>query len=256
MIITQRIKGVNSVPVECEDFEIINVLKWSGSRWKTLCPYYLRTDGKEENHNPGNVLFENFYQGSKVYETVYENEVYPSVFQKGNPSYLWWKFLPVNHYGDQLLDSTDSLNYDFYYRWRDSLWNCQKPVRYPNKFHRKARVMFSLSVSREGVERRLDYITSRKELYVNEYIRLVRKTAEYKVLLRKLKKGENLQICEVDVPANGKKGEYGKDCDEDDICILSLEKLEILMSDPTEAFGHGLCLAYALFQDTYPIPEA
>jgi hypothetical protein len=47
----------------------------------------------------------------------------------------------------------------------------------------------------------------------------------------------------------------GKDCDEDDICILSLEKLEILMDDPTEAFGHGLCLAYALFQDTYPIPE-
>ena len=44
----------------------------------------------------------------------------------------------------------------------------------------------------------------------------------------------------------------GKDCNEDDICILSLEKLEILMS---EAFGHGLCLAYALFQDTYPIPE-
>ena len=27
MIITQRIKGVNSVPVECEDFETVNVLK-------------------------------------------------------------------------------------------------------------------------------------------------------------------------------------------------------------------------------------
>ena len=218
MIISQRIKGVNSVPVECEDFEIINVLKWSNSRWKTLCPYYLRTDGKEENHNPGNVLFENFYQGSKVYETVYENEVYPSVFQKGNPAYLWWKFSPLNSYGDNLVDSKEddskeeedaqdstTLNYDLYYRWRDSLWSCQKPVRYPNKFHRKSRVMFSLSVSREGVERRLDYITSRKELYLNEYIRLVRKTQEYKVLLRKLKKGENLQICEIDVPANGKR---------------------------------------------------
>lgn len=41
----------------------------------------------------------------------------------------------------------------------------------------------------------MDYITSRKELYVKEYIRLV----------RKLKKGENLQICEIDVPANGKR---------------------------------------------------
>jgi hypothetical protein len=52
------------------------------------------------------------------------------------------------------------------------------------------------------------------------------------------------------VPANGKKGEYGKDSDEDNICILSLEKLKILMNDPSEAFGHGLCLAYALLQDT------
>lgn len=99
----------------------------------------------------------------------------------------------------------------------------------------------------------MDYITSRKELYVKEYIRLVRKTQEYKVLLRKLKKGENLQICEIDVPANGKKGEYGKDCDEDD--ILSSEKLKVLMNDPSEAFGHGLCLAYVLFQDTYANPE-
>jgi hypothetical protein len=43
-----------------------------------------------------------------------------------------------------------------------------------------------------------------------------------------------------------------KDCDEDDICILSSEKLKVLMN---EAFGHGLCLAYALFQDTYANPE-
>jgi hypothetical protein len=101
------------------------------------------------------------------------------------------KFSPVNSYGDNLVDSKDCLNYRLYNRWRDSLWSCQKPVRYPNKFHRKARVMFSVSVSREVVERRLDYITSRKELYVR--------------LVRKLKKGENLQICEIDVPANGKR---------------------------------------------------
>lgn len=134
---------------------------------------YLRTDGKEENHNPGNVLFENFYQGSKVYE----NEVYPSVFQKGNPAYLWWKFSPVNSYGDKLVDcrgedskeDSITLNYHLYYRWRHSLWSCQKPVRYPNKFHRKGRVMFSLSVCREGVERRFSYITSRKELYIRFY---------------------------------------------------------------------------------------
>jgi len=56
-------------------------------------------------------------------------------------------------------------------------------------------------------------------------------------------------ICETDVPSNGKKGEYGKDCDENNICHLSIEKLELLLNDTNEAFGHGLCLAYALLQD-------
>ena len=56
-------------------------------------------------------------------------------------------------------------------------------------------------------------------------------------------------ICEVDVPANNKKGEYGKGCDENNICFMSIEKLELLLNDPSEAFGHGLCLAYSLLVD-------
>lgn len=72
---------------------------------------------------------------------------------------------------------------------------------------------------------------------------------EYNILLDKLKNGENIMICEIDVPTKNKKGNFGKDYDENNICHMSIEKLEILLNDTTEAFGHGLALAYSLLLD-------
>ena len=82
-----------------------------------------------------------------------------------------------------------------------------------------------------------------------EYIRLIKKLPEYKKLLDKLKNGKNIMICEIDVPAKNKRGEYGNNCDENNICHMSIEKLELLLNDTNEAFGHGLCLAYSLLLD-------
>ena len=59
-----------------------------------------KTDGLKKCTNPGNILFENFYQGLKVYDIVYQNSVYPSRFHTGKPEHLWWKFEPVNESGD------------------------------------------------------------------------------------------------------------------------------------------------------------
>lgn len=132
MIATQYIESTTSKPQPYEKFEIVNVLKWNNSKWKSLCPYYLKTDGHEHCANPGNVLFENFYQGLKVYDTVYENAVYASRFHIGNPKHLWWKFDPVNQSGDHLVND-GSIDYDLYFRWRDDLWSCPHPIRYPNK---------------------------------------------------------------------------------------------------------------------------
>ena len=41
----------------------------------------------------------------------------------------------------------------------------------------------------------------------------------------------------------------GNDCDDNNICNMSIEKLELLLNDTSEAFGHGLCLAYSLLID-------
>lgn len=61
-------------------------------------------------------------------------------------------------------------------------------------------------------------------------------------------------ICEIDVPANKKKGKYGNDCDKNNVCYLSIDKLNILLNDTNEAFGHGLCLAYSLLLDINKLP--
>jgi hypothetical protein len=248
MIATQQIKSTISKPINLDEYESINVLKWNNSKWKNLCPYLLKTDGNEVYSNQGGILFENFYQGCKIYDIVYENEVYPSRYYINNPNYLWWKFTPINPSGDIIIEN-DIINYDKYFHWRNSLWDCKYPIRYPNKIHRRKNTKFALCINKEGTEQRFDYISTRKELYVKEYIRLIKVLPEYTKLLNKLKDGKNIMICEVDVPAKNKRGEYGNDCDDNNICFMSLEKLEKLLNDSNEAFGHGLCLAYSLLID-------
>jgi hypothetical protein len=248
MIATQQIKSTTVKPVSLIDYETINVLKWNNSKWKQLCPYLLKTDGKETCHNSGGIIFENFYQGCKVFDIIYENEVYPSKYYINNPKYLWWKFEPETSTGDVILEN-NKVNYDLYFRWRNSLWECKNPIRYPNKIHRRKNTQFALCIDKKGKKQRFDYISTRKEIYVKEYIRLIKELPEYTNLLNKLKNGKNIMICEMDVPANNKKGIYGEDCDENNICHMSIEKLELLLNDTNEAFGHGLCLAYSLLID-------
>lgn len=249
MIATQEIRSTTQKPIEIIGYEVINVLKWNKNYWKELCPYCLKTDGKELYKNNGGILFENYYQGSKVYDIIYENEVYPSRYQIGNPKYLWWKFEPINENGDIIVQNNHIVNIDLYYRWRDSLWNCPHPIRYPNKIHRRKNTQFALCIDENNQHTQYDYLSARRILYINEYIRLIKQLSEYQQLLEKLWSGENIMICEMDVPSQNKSGHYGKDCDENNICHMTIDKLELLINDPSEAFGHGLCLAYSLLLD-------
>ena len=185
MIATQYIKSTTAKPLPLNNYETINVLKWSNSKLKTLCPYYLKTDGNEECDNQGEILFENFYQGCKVYNVVYENEVYPSRFQSGNPQYLWWKFTPKNPKGDVILQNNE-VDGDLYLNWRNDLWNCKHPIRYPNKRNRRSQTQFSVTISKDGTQTRLNYINARKQIYTKEYIRLIKQLPEYQELLTKL----------------------------------------------------------------------
>lgn len=251
MIATRRILTTSEKPIPKDGYETINVLKWQNGRWKTLCPYLLKTDGKEKIRNPGGVLFENFYQGCKVYDIVYSNKVYPSRFHT-KPEYLWWEYSPVNDTGDLIYDvSTDTIDHKLYRRWRDSLWSCSNPIRYPNKKSNTKNTICSIRLKKldgKYKEIRMDYITARKNIYMTEYKRLIRVLPAYQELLKMLRDGKNLLLCEIDVPSKGKKGEYGN-VEDDETYNITIEKLDILLNDPSEAFGHGLCIAYALLED-------
>ncbi len=86
----------------------VNVMS-NTSRWRALSPYHLRTDGLEEQHNSGGVVFENFWQGSKVYPEVFPAEVYSHYRHHGNPQQLHWKWdKRQSHY----LAADDTVNLD------------------------------------------------------------------------------------------------------------------------------------------------
>lgn len=229
MLKTQYIATVTQRPVDEPGYHTINVLKWKDSKWKSLCPYYLKTDGREAHINPGGILFENFWQGSKYFAHIIPQEQYPSRFQQGNPKYL------------QFQHSLTGVNSpEKYEQWRRLIWACAHPIRHPNGYRSQPEYAVM------GTQR-LGYIEARKAIYFQEYCRLIRALPAYQQLLGLLKAGQNLMICEMDVPNKGKKG--GFDIDSATSPALTLDYLNTLLDDPSEPFGHGLCLAHALLTD-------
>ena len=243
MIKTLKINSISSViPKNTEDTKYINVLTWhpeserNGSKYHVFSPYYLRTDGLETQHNPGNVIFENFWQGSKVWPIVYDMEVWAHALLRGkDQKHLWFKYRCNNSDGFEHLVVDNVLDLEKYHRWKKCVYDCQKPIRYPNGFFRKSEVAFCLLEDKNGNQEKLDYIEARKKIYIKEYGRLIRKFFEFDMLLSYLRdQTKTLVICEIDVPDNE---------------VITLEKLESWVDDKSIRFGHGLCLAWELLKD-------
>ena len=98
----------------------------------------------------------------------------------------------------------------------------------------------------------LDYVDSRKEIYLPVYCELVKKRPLFKKLKEKLENGINLLILEVDGPHQESLDYYQEKYNVGDDFIvnhtmLATEKnLRIMLNDTKYAFGHGYCLASAL----------
>lgn len=239
MIKTKQIKSINcKLPANtCTDLNV-NILTWHdkshkhGSEYNTLSPYYLKTDGKEENFNNGGILFENFWQGSKLWPKVNNIEVWAHPSLRGDTKHLWWSY---NCSNAQSFEShiVDNRIQNEYYKWRESIFNCNKPIRYPNGFKNKSNVAFSLLIDKNGNEKRLGYIEARKEIYFQEYCRLIEKSPVFENLIDFYKNGKTIILYEVDVPDNE---------------VITMEKLKKLIEDPNIRFGHGLCLAWKLLE--------
>ncbi len=85
-IYTKRQKSVGDKVVGRNGLFNVPVLSWHiNNKFHVFSPYFLKTDGREENVNPGNILFENFWQGSKVFSFVFPIETYCHYTKRGNP---------------------------------------------------------------------------------------------------------------------------------------------------------------------------
>lgn len=114
-------------------------------------------------------------------------------------------------------------------------WKEQKQPkrRYPNSKGKK--VLYAIF---DGNEEKMDYITSRKKVYIPEYYELIKNSEVLKELQNKYKNGVNITVYDFDGPRlkNG------------DVTCLKLSKkmLKEKLLDPTFPFGHGYIVAAAI----------
>ena len=119
--------------------------------------------------------------------------------------------------------------------------------------HYRHKCLYALADS--DMTKQLDYVTSRKEIYLPVYSGLVRSKPQYKNLLRDLRMGQDIIILEVDGPHQEsldyyrKKHGTGPTFIEDGSMLCDPDSLRIMLNDTKHNFGHGYCLAWCLWED-------
>lgn len=184
-------------------------------------------------------IFENIYQASKIYESV------PAINTD------MWSHDKEKHY-----DSKNDKILPKYWIWRKKLEDNKSAVRYPVGYQNRRKCLFSIKDNGDGTYTYpLDYIGSRKKIYVPGYIKLVMKTKKFRELKKRLEKKENLLLIDYDGP-HSESLEYYKDkYDVNDSFIkdgtmkATIKNLNIMLNDTKHPFGHAYCLAIALLYD-------
>jgi len=206
------------------NFTFISVVSKSKGEFKDLSPFFLK--------NENGVIFENYWQFSKVYPQVPEMKdklwKWPMEIhmENGEPNQLHWKWMQAGYaYGS--------------------------PVRYPVGRKNKGTVAYSVKIEGNSYKK-LDYVQSRKEIYLPEYVRLVKKSYLFRQLVERYEAGENLLIGDVDGPHQESLGYYqqkygvGSDFIINDSMLADRKNMDIMLNDPKHPFGHGYCLAGAI----------
>jgi len=229
MIRVGRCNG-NKMP-SYKNFVNIVVLTKS-SAYGEIGPYLLKNEYDQ--------IFENVWQFSKVYEKVPKSTQRYSRYD----SKIIWDHPAETHVKNGKLTPE-------YFKWREAGMNAIYPIRYPVGMQDRHTCLYSL-VDPNEPDKQLNYIEARKEIYLKEYVALVKEQPKFKELQRMLKKGINLLIIEVDGPHQESlayyQKKYGVDQSfiEQDTMLATPENLDIMLNDEKHAFGHGYCLAIAL----------
>jgi len=202
-----------------------------------MSPYVMRVD--YQDHKP---IFENLWQFSKIWPSG------PAVKQRvshynANLGMRWEHDAFDDHFDGKTGKPTDS-----YYEWRSKGWKNKRWVRYPTDYKNHPNALGSVYHNpKTGEVEILDYISARKKIYFSEYLKGLKKTQSFKNLKKKYDSGEYIRIIEVDGPKYNPDAypynltkNYGINIDE--------EILNDLINNPSQAFGHGYCIAAALLE--------
>lgn len=211
------------------------------SEYGSLGPYCLK-----DKH--GRIL-ENIWQFSKIFEEV---PISRQTYSRYDRKIIWDHPAEVH-----LIDGKPTLEYKL---WRQKGINCEYAVRYPVGFHHKNKCVGSIRskeynkciLDPNHVPKLLNYIEARKEIYLKNYLKLVKFEKDFLKLKNMLKEGKNLLIIEVDGPHGDYLDHYKNTYDVaddfivDNTILATKENMSIMLNDPKFPFGHGYCLAVAL----------
>jgi hypothetical protein len=174
---------------------------------------------------------ENYWQAGKVYRRVVTHTVTNS---KDGKKYTRWhqnkeEHARLNEQGEWVVNAQ-------WEAWRTRLLAHPYAVRRPNGSVKKGGVpLFSMH---EG--KQLDYVSSRKAVYLPVYTSAVRRHPFYQEILAKVRSGKSVMLIDVDGPdrvafPNGLE--------------MSPERLVEALHDTKRPFGHGYACAWALMED-------
>ncbi len=233
MIRVGRIKSASDKLIYPGFVPIVVMMK--SSPYYSLSPYSLEINGSN---------LENIWQFSKVYEKIPASKQTYSRYDKT----VVWEHPEETHVlfcKDESIELTDE-----YYAWRKKGFQNKYAVRYPVGFKHRNYCLGSLKDVND--EQLLDYIDSRKQIYVPNYIQAVQNKPQFLQLKDMLKLDKNLLITEVDGPHEESLDYYKKKYNvkdnfiEDNTILATKKNLEIMLNDSKHPFGHGYCLALAL----------
>lgn len=229
-------------PPKMENYKTILIHIDSKPLGGQLSPYVLA--------NAQGCLLENVFQFSKAYSFVKRQEI---PLSRWHPDQIIW-----SHPAEQHI-AADGTILDAYWAWRAKGMRNPKAVRYPNGYHGRSQVEFSLwpkpgapcpcPDQRYDIEHydRLDYIEARKRIYCQLYADLAPATDHYQKLMTLLASGENLLICEVDGPDPTLEfAPYDQISIDKPGLLINEDNIRLLINDPRKPFGHGYAIAALL----------
>lgn len=214
------VEGYTTVVVHTENF----------NKWSSLSPYVLKKEGQ---------ILENIWHAHKVWKEVPAVKIPKS---RWDPKKIIWERGSETH-----VDENGVPN-ETWKKWHNDLCNNEYAVRYPAGFKNKKNTLYSWKD-----DRKLSYIEARKEIYAPLYIELVQNEAKFKELMKMVEDGKNILIVEVDGPHQESLDYYietygvGNDFIVDHTIKVTKKNFSIMLYDEKHSFGHGYCLAMALF---------